>query len=98
MDDLFNTASSSLIAQRLADLLVGQAVRSPKFQASSYDKSTSAPFVTVFPLSRQGLSNLYVAERALALLVHANKMIKIQSFADAFSDLCELRLHSIHGC
>jgi len=52
MEDLFNTASSSLIAQRLADLLVGRAVRSPKFQVSSYDKSTSAPFVAVFPLPK----------------------------------------------
>ena len=45
-------ALSSLIAQRLADPLVGRAVRSPKFQAPSYDKSTSAPFVTVFPLPK----------------------------------------------
>ena len=41
MTNYFRTASSSLIAQRLADLLVGRAVRSPKFRSSSYDKSTS---------------------------------------------------------
>jgi len=50
MAELFNTASSSLIAQQLSDLLVGRAVRSPKFRSSSYDKSTSAPYVAVFPL------------------------------------------------
>src|SRR5690625_4784213 len=87
MDDLFNTASSSLIAQRLANLLVGRAVRSPKFQVSSYDKSTSTPFVAVFPLSRQKLSNLYVAERALALLVH--HMNEFHNYINSFGHLAQ---------
>src|SRR5690625_585793 len=68
MDDLFNIASSSLIAQQLSDRLVGRAVRSPKFRTSSYDKSTSALSVAVYPLPRQKLSNLYFVERALAFL------------------------------
>src|SRR5690625_2851843 len=74
MNDLFNIASSSLIAQQLSDLLVGRVVRSPKFRTSSYDKSTSALSVAVYPLTRQKLSNLYVAERALALLVLLMKL------------------------
>jgi len=44
MDNDSKTATSSLIAQRLANLLVGRALRSPKFRSSSYDKSTSIRF------------------------------------------------------
>jgi len=58
MDDLFNIASSSLIAQRLSNFKFLPTISQHQFTS----------FI-VFPLSRQKLSNLYVAERAFALLV-----------------------------
>src|SRR5690625_1733268 len=54
----FKTASSSLSAQRLSNFKLLPTISQHQFTS----------FI-VFPLSRQKLSNLYVAERALALLV-----------------------------
>src|SRR5690625_3520757 len=61
----FKTASSSLSAQRLSNFKLLPTISQHQFTS----------FI-VFPLSRQKLSNLYVAERALALLV--------QEFLEAF--------------
>jgi|SRR5690625_1533477 len=74
MDDLFNIASSSLIAQQLSDLFVGRAVRSPNFEllpTISQHRLFPSPCI-LYP--SQKLSNLYVAERALALLVLLMKL------------------------
>jgi len=39
-DPIFKGRSCSIIAQQLADVLVGRTVSIPKFQISSYDKLT----------------------------------------------------------
>jgi len=64
VSNFVKTASSRLIAQRLLDLLVGRAVRSPKFRFSSYDKVNINSFDSLkFPLSRQKKLSKFVRRR-----------------------------------
>src|SRR5690625_1174651 len=71
----FKTASSSLSAQRLSNFKLLPTISQHQFTS----------FI-VFPLSRQKLSNLYVAERALALLVPIfalRSILKLNNGADS---------------
>ena len=64
MDNYLKIATSSLSAQRLANFNLLPTISQHQFAS-----------LIVFPLSRQKLSNLYVAEQALALLFFANSCI-----------------------